>query len=60
MLLVYGTIGVSAFTMTVAMSLAEMSDAYPTSRGLHHLFLLESPLLSANQAFLVIGQYHVS
>ncbi|KAK2742936.1 hypothetical protein FQN57_005066 [Myotisia sp. PD_48] len=35
-MLIYGAIGVTAMTLTVALSLAEISGAYPTSGGQYH------------------------
>jgi choline transport protein len=34
-MLLYGSIAVAFFSLTVAMSLAELSSAYPTSGGMH-------------------------
>ncbi|EXJ89092.1 hypothetical protein A1O3_02156 [Capronia epimyces CBS 606.96] len=35
-MLIYGSIGVTVFTMAVALSLAELSSSYPTSGGQYH------------------------
>lgn len=39
-MLIYGSMAVTIFTMAVALSLAEMSGAYPTSGGMYHLVIL--------------------